>query len=149
MTTADQFSDTPGTRPGTASTAVQRVEVLASTRSPVLKTGPSPATSWRTVRRTMSPSSLIHRRFQTSPAKATRVAPNTSRFHSAGPVVARGSAAPRSATESASRTELIVSSPGWSAAVPPPSSRGAVAAPQPGSGRGAGRAAAGDTGRTT
>src|SRR5690625_7611544 len=38
------------------------VEVLASTRSPALKTGPLPASKLRTVRSTMSPSSDIQRR---------------------------------------------------------------------------------------
>ena len=44
---------------------VQAVEVLASTRSPALKTGPFPAKRLRSVRRTMSPSSAIQRRCQT------------------------------------------------------------------------------------
>src|SRR5699024_9567160 len=39
-----------------------RVEVLASTRSPALNTGPLPARRLRTVRNTIRPSSLIHLR---------------------------------------------------------------------------------------
>src|SRR5271167_2604672 len=43
---------------------VHAVEVLASTRSPWLKTGPLPANKLRTVRSTISPSSAIQRRCQ-------------------------------------------------------------------------------------
>src|SRR6476620_3489051 len=43
---------------------VHAVLVLASTRSPALKTGPLPASRFRTVRSTIRPSSAIHRRSQ-------------------------------------------------------------------------------------
>src|SRR5699024_3335191 len=47
---------------------VHSVEVLDSTRSPALNTGPLPAMRLRTVRRTIRPSSAIQRRCQ-APAK--------------------------------------------------------------------------------
>ena len=43
---------------------VHTTEVLASTRSPALNTGPLPANRFRTVRSTISPSSAIQRRCQ-------------------------------------------------------------------------------------
>src|SRR5690606_17922224 len=43
---------------------VHAVEVLASTRSPALNTGPFPASRLRTVRSTIRPSSAIQRRSQ-------------------------------------------------------------------------------------
>ena len=48
-----------------------RVEVLASTRSPALNTGPLPANRLRTVRRTIRPSSDIQRRVQPPQNAAT------------------------------------------------------------------------------
>jgi hypothetical protein len=45
--------------------------VAASTRSPALKTGPFPWRSWSTTRRSMNPSSDIHRRCQAMTASTT------------------------------------------------------------------------------
>src|SRR3984957_21018540 len=47
------------------------VDVLASTRSPVLNTGPLPANRFRTVRSTISPSSAIQRRCQAPQPNST------------------------------------------------------------------------------
>src|ERR1700744_4085308 len=50
---------------------VHTTEVLASTRSPWLNTGPLPANRFRTVRKTISPSSAIQRRCQAPQPNST------------------------------------------------------------------------------
>ncbi len=54
----------PPTRPPKYIKNDHTVEVLASTRSPALKTGPLPANMFRVVRSTIRPSSAIQRRCQ-------------------------------------------------------------------------------------
>ena len=59
---ATSSSRAPVAHPAAVIRYCHRVEVLASTRSPALNTGPLPASRLRTVRRTIRPSSDIQRR---------------------------------------------------------------------------------------
>lgn len=86
--TAAQFRDTPGTRSGSTSNHPHSAEVVVSTRSPMLNTGPFPATICRTVRRTIRPSSLIHRRSQIRTAQTSTGPPTMTAFHGDAPPAA-------------------------------------------------------------
>lgn len=76
---------------------VHSVEVLASTRSPALNTGPLPASRLRTVRSTIRPSSAIHRRCQapqpnstaTSTTLTHRLTRTVTSYGNAGPRTSR------------------------------------------------------------